>query len=120
MDVPDEPPELDLRHDELDALIGLVGARPVIEQQEDAATIAREEEALRTEMDKLNRQMEELSREMESASRPMEDLGKEMEPLGRQMEALGRQMEEAAAKAEADMRALVDEAVSTGKATEPR
>ena len=116
------------RQGELGARQGALGARQAAlalqrlgkEQQEDAATIAREEEALRTEMDKLNRQMEALSQEMESASRPMEDLGKEMEPLGRQMEALGRQMEEAAAKAEADMRALVNEAVSTGKATEPR
>jgi beta-lactamase regulating signal transducer with metallopeptidase domain len=116
------------RQGELGARQGSLGARQAAlalqrlakEQQEDAAAMAREEEALRSEMEKLNRQMDELSREMEAASQPMEDLGKEMEPLGRQMEALGRQMEEAAAKAEADMRALVDEAVSTGKATEPR
>jgi bla regulator protein BlaR1 len=116
------------RQGELGARQGALGARQAAlalqrlgkEQQEDAAAMAREEEALRAEMDKLNRQMEELSREMESASQPMEDLGKEMEPLGREMEALGRQMEEAAAKAEADMRALVDGAVRTGKATEPQ
>jgi hypothetical protein len=116
------------RQGELGARQGALGARQAAlalqrlakEQQEDAAAIAREEEALRTEMNKLNRQMEELSREMESISQPMGDLGKEMEPLGREMEALGRQMEEAAAKAEADMRSLVDDAVSTGKATEPR
>ena len=116
------------RQGELGARQGALGVRQAAlalqrvqkAEQEDAAAIAREEEALRTEMEKLNRQMEELSREMESASQPMEDLGKEMEPLGRQMEALGRQMEEAAAKADADMRALVDEAIRTGKATEPQ
>jgi hypothetical protein len=36
VDVPDEPPELHLRHDELDALVGLVGARPVVQQEHDA------------------------------------------------------------------------------------
>jgi bla regulator protein blaR1 len=89
-------------------------------QQADDAALEREQEALDGEMKKLNEQMEALGKEMEAFSKPMEDLGREMEPLAKEMEALGRQMEVLAAKAEADLKALVDDAIKNGKAAEPR
>jgi predicted nucleic acid-binding Zn-ribbon protein/Zn-dependent protease with chaperone function len=76
------------------------------------------------QMDKLSATMNEHGKEMEAAQKPMEDLGKQMEEAGKPMEALGKQMEvlgkqEEQLSHEADLkvRALIDEAMRSGKAT---
>lgn len=53
--------------------------------------------------------MEALSRQMQAASEPMEALSKQMESLGEQQEELSR-------KADGVVRALIDDALSSGKA----
>jgi len=75
------------------------------------------------QMDKLGATMDEHCKEMEAAQKPMEDLGKQMEEagkpmeaLGKQMEALGKQEEQLSHEADLKVKALIDEAMRSGKA----
>ena len=61
------------------------------------------------QMDKLSATMDEHGKEMEAAQKPMEDLGKQMEALGKQEEQLSRE-------ADLKVKALIDEAMRSGKA----
>jgi len=61
------------------------------------------------EMDRTQQPMEALSKQMEAASKPMEELGKQMEVLGKQEEQLGHEADRA-------VKALIDEALRSGKA----
>ncbi len=87
-------------------------------------------DALSEQQDALAQQMEDQSRlidaearrldanagPMEALSRQMEEAGKPMEALGAQMEVLGAQHEKVVAKAEAETRKLISEAIDKGLA----
>jgi beta-lactamase regulating signal transducer with metallopeptidase domain/predicted nucleic acid-binding Zn-ribbon protein len=60
------------------------------------------------EMDRTRQPMEDLSKQMEEASKPMEALGKQMEDLGKQEEQLSHEADRA-------VKALIDEALRSGK-----
>ena len=77
----------------------------------------QERQKLESEMDQLGHQMEELSGQMNKFEAPMAELSKEMDVLSQEMNVLSQKMEEAVSKAEAEMSALFDRAVSTGTAT---
>jgi beta-lactamase regulating signal transducer with metallopeptidase domain len=83
----------------------------------------RQMRELDDEMKKLNAPMRELEDEMKALDarmrefeKPMDDLGAEMEKFGAQMEKLGREMERESARAQDEMRALLDRAVKSGAA----
>ena len=59
---------------------------------------------------------EALEQQMEKFSADQEKLGTQQEILGKQHEELGRQQEKAAAKAQAEIRAIIDESLSRGTA----
>ncbi len=59
---------------------------------------------------------EALEQQMEKFSADQEKLGTQQEILGKQQEELGRQQEKAAAKAQAEIRAIIDESLSRGTA----
>jgi bla regulator protein blaR1 len=84
------------------------------------AEIEREQQQLDRQMRELDREMAVLGDKMRELEAPMRDLGDQMEVLGREMEVLGRKMEEASAKANADMRRLIDKAVAAGAAQRVR
>ena len=89
-------------------------SRPISDKERDE--INQERESLERKMRDLDREMRVLDAKIRELEAPMHDLGKEMEILGREMEVLGRKMEEASSKAEADMRRLIEKAISTGAA----
>lgn len=87
------------------------------------ATLAEQMEPLSQEMEKLSEVMEQYGNEMEIALEPMESLGLEMEAasmpmeaLGREMEVLGAQMEAITSEADRKVKALIDEALRSGRA----
>ena len=59
---------------------------------------------------------EALEQQMEKFSADQEKLGTQQEILGKQQEELGRQQEKAAVKAQAEIRAIIDESLSRGTA----
>ena len=59
---------------------------------------------------------EALEQQMEKFSVDQEKLGTQQEILGKQQEELGRQQEKAAAKAQAEIKAIIDESLSRGTA----
>ena len=59
---------------------------------------------------------EAIEQQMEKFSADQEKLGTQQEILGKQQEELGRQQEKAAAKAQAEIRAIIDESLSRGTA----
>jgi hypothetical protein len=61
-----------------------------------------------------------LAQEMDALRQPMEDLARQMQPLARQQQDLGAQMETLVAKAEGDIRQLIDRAIADGKAERVR
>ncbi len=75
-----------------------------------------EQQKISREMEVLNAKMAELDKEMQAVARSMPDLNGEMEKLSKQMDVLSRKMNEAAAKANAEMLALVDKLVKLGTA----
>jgi beta-lactamase regulating signal transducer with metallopeptidase domain len=83
---------------------------------EEKATLKLQEDEIRVEMKKLQEEMEALSLKMREFEAPMRDLQKQMEPLAKEMRALGDKMSDAAKKAEAEMRQLMESAVKEGKA----
>jgi bla regulator protein BlaR1 len=105
--------ELGGRQGELGAKQGELGARQ-------AALAAKRVEMERSgkDADSLDQQMEELNRQQEELGRKQEELGRQQEELGRRQEELGRQQERLGKEAETKFRALVDEALRTGKAQE--
>ena len=83
---------------------------------EEKAALKLQEDEIRVEMKKLQEEMEALSLKMREFDAPMRDLQKQMEPLAKEMRALGDKMRDAAKKAEAEMRQLMESAVKEGKA----
>lgn len=80
-------------------------------------------EPLQVKMEKLSETMEEHSRRMQEASKPMEaisvqmqEASKPMEALGQQMNVLGKQQEKLSQEADRVVRALIDDALKSGKA----
>ena len=59
---------------------------------------------------------EAIEQQMEKFSADQEKLGTQQEILGKQQEELGRQQEKAAAKAQAEIKAIIDESLSRGTA----
>ena len=59
---------------------------------------------------------EAIEQQMEKFSADQEKLSSQQEILGKQQEELGRQQEKAAAKAQAEIRAIIDESLSRGTA----
>ena len=74
---------------------------------------ASERDRIEDEMDELRAEMEKVQAEMESFDRGRSD-GRE--DLSRQMEALSKRHQEALGRTRAGLRALVDEAIRSGKA----
>ncbi|HJR61578.1 MAG TPA: M56 family metallopeptidase [Vicinamibacterales bacterium] len=97
----------------LGALAGRQGRQLSDSERQD---IERERQTLDRQMRDLDREMQELGAKMRELEKPMRDLGDDMEVLGREMEVLGRKMREASAKADADMRLLIDKAIARGAA----
>ena len=101
----------------LGARQGALGAR---ESQELSAAetqqLERERAEIDREMQSLNAKMAELDKEMRDVTASMPDLSGEMDELARQMEVLSRKMTEASAKAEAEMKALVEKLIKLGTA----
>jgi hypothetical protein len=84
----------------LDALAGKQDALGELMDKQSAIIDAEAEH-----LDELAKPMDELGRQMDLASKPMDELGK-------QMDVLGKQMDIAAKKAEAQTRAIIDEALA--------
>lgn len=87
------------------------------------ATLAEQMEPLSQEMATLSEVMEKYGSEMEIALEPMEELAREMErasmpmeALGEEMELLGAQMEAITSEADRKVKALIDEALRSGRA----
>lgn len=82
-----------------------------------------EMEPLQAQMEKLGDSMNEYSRRMQAAHQPMQDLSHEMEQaskpmhaLSQQMDVLGKQQEKLSREADRVVRALIDDALRTGRA----
>ena len=107
---------------------GEIGARQAQLASREARQLSeRERRDIENERRELDRQMRELDREMaalsdkmQDASKPMTKLGEEMRELGEEMSVLGRKMQEASAKAESEMRNLLERAISRGVAQQVR
>ncbi|MBA2304057.1 MAG: hypothetical protein H0W08_15685 [Acidobacteria bacterium] len=80
------------------------------------AEIERERQELDQQMRTLDREMALLGEKMQELDKPMRELGDQMEILGREMDLLGRKMEEASAKADTEMRRLIERAIASGAA----
>jgi bla regulator protein BlaR1 len=111
------------------AEIGARQARIGARQAEFAAQQAANEKAEKDELESKRRQLEfevqdldrelhELSGQMQELNSPMKELSKEMNSLSEEMNVLNRRMREASAKAEVEMSALLDRAISSRAATE--
>lgn len=85
-----------------------------LSQQQDA--LGRQMDAQSRIMDAQSRRMDAQSAPMEALGRQMEEAGKPMEALGAQMDVLGAQHEKVVAKAEAETRKLIDDAIARGLA----
>ncbi|MCU6432453.1 hypothetical protein LPB67_01510 [Undibacterium sp. Jales W-56] len=110
---------------------------------QDAALLAKANEALK-ELDQTSRQMSQLglemgadgvsmgalgikmaatvfqsetAKKMDALGKKMDEMGKQMDQRGKRMDALGKQQENVAGAAEPAIRGILQEAVSTGKAT---
>lgn len=64
----------------------------------------------------MNDAREAIEQQMEKFSADQEKLGTQQEILGKQQEELGRQQEKATAKAQAEIKAIIDESLSRGTA----
>jgi hypothetical protein len=84
------------------------------------AEIDKKHQGLEKEMRALDEEMRALDARMRELEKPMRELGGQMEGLGAQMEELGREMERASERAQAEMRALFERAVASGKAERVR
>ena len=108
--------------------VGMQMGRDQTDAQREASQ--RQMDQLHAEMDALQPQMQQLQRDlaenarkiqppqepMQALSRQMSDASKPMAELGQRMGELGRQQEQASRKAEQAMRALIQEAIQSGKA----
>jgi len=101
----------DARLSELDALGGQMDA------------LAKQMEPLAQQMEKLGAVMEQHGKKMEinqepieTLSRQMEETSRPMEALGEQMDVLGKQMEILSHEADLKVKALIDQALQSGKA----
>lgn len=116
--------EVGARQGAIGAQQGALGARQgalaAKESQElsaaEKAEVEREHALIDREMRELNAKMAALDTEMREAEKSMPDLSGEMEQLSKDMEVLSRKMNEASAKADAEMRALVEKLVKLGTA----
>jgi len=105
------------RQGALGARQGDLAARQVRELNADERRqIEREQQQIDSEMRELSAKMSELDKEMREVAKSMPDLGDEMTALSKQMDVLSRKMTEAAAKADAEMQALVDKLINLGTA----
>jgi hypothetical protein len=84
------------------------------------AEIDKRHQDLDKEMRALDEEMRALGARMRELEKPMRELGTDMDRLGNEMDALGREMERASERAQAEMRALFDRAVASGKAERVR
>ncbi len=100
----------------LGAKQGALAAREWKASEAQRAEIEKAHRDLERDMRALDGEMKALDARMREFEKPMRELGAEMEALGTQMEALGRQMEQEAARARAELRALLDRAVASGAA----
>jgi len=126
--------EIGVKQGEIGARQGRIGSRQAALAAREAALATSRQEGqipeaqaqelekqyreLEAQMEQLNRQMQELNVQMQTFNEPMNELSRQMNVLSKEMNVLSRKMEEAAAKAEADLRTLLDRAVATGAATE--
>jgi beta-lactamase regulating signal transducer with metallopeptidase domain len=85
-----------------------------LSEQQDA--LAQQMEDQSKVMDAEARRLDANTGPMEALGRQMEEAGKPMEALGAQMEVLGAQHEKVVAKAEAETRKLISEAIDKGLA----
>jgi hypothetical protein len=106
------------RQGSLGARQGVIAGREVGQELTAAqrADIEQERQKIDQEMRELDAQMKQLDAKMKEIDQPMRELGNQMKVLGSEMEVLGRKMQEASDKAEVEMQALLDRAVSSGLA----
>jgi beta-lactamase regulating signal transducer with metallopeptidase domain len=94
--------------------------KQIAEAQREMATAQADTAAHSTFSATIERAMsdarEALEQQMEKFSADQEKLGTQQEILGKRQEELGRQQEKAAAKAQAEIKAIIDESLSRGTA----
>lgn len=99
----------------LSELDGLGSQMDALQQQMEPLT--RQMETLSAVMEQHGRRMEINQEPIEALSRQMEEASKPMEALGEQMEVLGKQMEILSKEADLKVKALIDEAMRSGRVT---
>ena len=82
--------------------------------ERDALTLSRRQ--IEQQLQALDRDMRGLDVKMREFERPMQELSVQMDALSSRMRLLDGGMQEATTKAEADMRALIERAISSGAA----
>jgi bla regulator protein BlaR1 len=115
--------ELGAQQGKLGAKQGELGAEQArLAQEESRRALEGEDRDGRAERERahLEREMEELGKQQEELGRRQEELGRQQEALGQQQERLGKLQEEAAHKARAQLRTLIDQALASGTAQEVR
>jgi bla regulator protein BlaR1 len=115
--------ELGAQQGKLGAKQGELGTEQArLAQEESRRALEGEDRDGRAERERahLEREMEELGKQQEELGRRQEELGRQQEALGQQQERLGKLQEEAAHKARAQLRALLDQALASGTAQEVR
>jgi bla regulator protein blaR1 len=80
------------------------------------ADLDAQRRALEVQLRDLDRQMRALEPKMRELDKPMRELSDQMNAMSKDMEALGERMTEASAKAQAQMRELLDRAIAGGLA----
>jgi bla regulator protein blaR1 len=82
----------------------------------DRAAIDRESREIDIEMRELDKSMKALDAKMRELEKPMRELDDEMRALDGKMNALDKEMQERVARAESEMRALLEQAIASGVA----